>query len=107
MQILQHLRVISDNNCEILQFDTVYLDPRESCSRLLHDIFLFLGILSLMREAEGTVVPPMLGRIVTVPATSPVVLASILDPSSTLTGGLVAATSPAYTLHASSAAASV
>ena len=51
--------------------------------------------------------PPMLGRVVTIPATSPVVMVSILAPSSTSTGGLVDATSPAYTLRAPSAAASV
>ena len=56
--ILLHLRVVSDNNCEILQFAAVYLDPREPCSRLLHDICLFLGILSLMREAEEQLCHP-------------------------------------------------
>ena len=97
--ILLHLCVVCDHNCEILQFATIYLDPRKPCSRLLNDICLFLGIFSLMRKAEGAVVPPMLGRILAVPATSPVVLASILTPSSTSTEGLVAATSPAYTLR--------
>ena len=46
--ILLHLRVVSDNNCEIFQFATVYVDQREPYSRLLHDICLFLGVLSLM-----------------------------------------------------------
>ena len=77
-RISLHLCVVSDINCEILQLGTIYLDPREPCSRLLHDSCLFLGILSHMREAEGAAVPPILGRVVTVPATSPAVLARIL-----------------------------
>ena len=87
---LLQLRVVSDNKCESPQLAAVFLDLREPCipSSLLHGICLFFGIFRLMRETKRAGLPPVLGTITSVPATSPVVLAIILAPSSTSTGGL-------------------
>ena len=82
---LLQLRVVSDYKFEVLQLAAVCVDLREPCmrSRLLHGICLFFGIFRLMRETKRAVVPPVFGRVMTVPATALVVS----------TGGLVAATS--------------
>ena len=67
---LLHPRVVSDNKVELLQLAAVFLGRREPCmrSRLLHGMFLFLSIFRLMRETKRAVLPPALGRIMTVPA---------------------------------------
>ena len=62
-RFLVYLRAFDDHNREVLQLVAVFLDPRKPSlrRRFMCGGYLFLGIFSLMSQAEGAIVPPVFG----------------------------------------------
>ena len=62
-RFLVYLLAFADHNREVLQLVAVFLDPRKPClrRRFMCGGCLFLGIFSLMSQAQGGIVSPVFG----------------------------------------------